>query len=557
MVPGSRYKGPKTSPGLITRRSKQLCVALVTSAALFSASCGVGGNSGQNDADGNLHAGDYTVVAAQDLANSVVVNGNIAPIRAMSITTTVQSEVERLAVQPGDRVQKDQFLVAMNTDALQRQLAQQERQQANAQAEAMQGVEQARSQLNALDQSLNDGSHPAIAAAQAQVTQAQAAYDAAVAAQGGPRMIGVPQRIAQRFSQLAGQLSSQIPGGSAQPAPAAPAVPVAPAAPGAPAMPQGAPGQLGGDAAALTVEQAAAALQEAQAALQAAKNQAAQERQQLQGQVDSAWRAAENASLAEGDGTLQYQVQDATVYAPMAGIVTSVDVQVGDIPQGRLLNLADDSRLLIRANVREADVPLIRQNNRVEFTSTATGKKTFAGRVNRVSPVGSSGGSGNEAAALAAGGSASGGSVMFPVEIEVTGDKEGLLLGGSVRAEIITEESENSLNVPQDAVFDGNKILVVATDEAGDATGVIEQRTVQTGAANDIDVAVVGGELKPGEIVINWPEEYKDRIGQSVAVKDPNFSAELIERAQRGEKDEQPTSSSRKQTPAATTPKEQ
>lgn len=515
-------------------------VTLATTATLFAASCGAigGGDDGGHD---GLLAGDYTIAAEENLTNSIVVNGNIAPIRSVSITTALQSEVERLAVQPGDRVAKDQFLVQMNTDALQRQLAKQEKQQASAQAEAMQGVEQAKSQLNAYDQAMANGSNPAVAQAQAQVDQAQAALDAALAAQGGPRMIASP-KIAAHVQKMAGDLSSRLPGGSGHGIRTAP--PAAPAAPGA------VPGGGQGAAPMLSVEQARAALQESQAALEAAKAQAGQERQQLQAQVDSAWRAAENASAADDDGTLQLQVQEATINAPMAGVVTNVDVQVGDIPQGRVLGIADDSRLLIRASVREADVPAIKQDNRVEFTSTATGKKKFTGRVTRVSPVGSTGasaGSGAEAAAaMSAGGSGGGSSVTFPVEIEVTGDKEGLLLGGSVRAEIITEEAKNSINIPRDAVYDENKILVLATENPGDTSGVVEERTVKTGAKNDVDVAVTGGELKPGDIVINWPENFKDKVGSTVKVNDENFDPEQVKDA----KDKKPTGSAAATTPA-------
>lgn len=515
-------------------------VTLATTAALFAASCGAigGGEDGGHD---GLLAGDYTIAAEENLTNSIVVNGNIAPIRSVSITTPLQSEVERLAVQPGDRVAKDQFLVQMNTDALQRQLAKQEKQQASAQAEAMQGVEQAKSQLNAYDQAMANGSNPAVAQAQAQVDQAQAALDAALAAQGGPRMIASP-KIAAHVQKMAGELSSRLPGGSGHGIRTAP--PAAPAAPGL------VPGAGQGAVPAMSVEQARAALQESQAALEAAKAQAGQERQQLQAQVDSAWRAAENASAADDDGTLQLQVQEATINAPMAGVVTNVDVQVGDIPQGRVLGIADDSRLLIRASVREADVPAIKQDNRVEFTSTATGKKKFTGRVTRVSPVGSTGASAasgaEAAAALSAGGSGGGSSVMFPVEIEVTGDKEGLLLGGSVRAEIITEEAKNSINIPRDAVYDENKVLVLATENPGDTSGVVEECTVKTGAKNDVDVAVTGGELKPGDIVINWPENFKDKVGTTVKVNDDNFDPEQVRNA----KEKKPTSSTAATTPA-------
>ena len=120
------------------------------------------------------------------------------------------------------------------------------------------------------------------------------------------------------------------------------------------------------------------------------------------------------------------------------------------------------------------------------------------------------------------------------MEIEITGDKEGLLLGGSARAEIITAEAKDALSVPQDAVFGEDKdqkVLVLATDNDVATSGTVEERPVKTGAANDVDIAVTGGDLKPGDIVINWPDEYMDRIGETVEVTDPNFDTEKVRQA--------------------------
>ncbi|MEH0147591.1 HlyD family efflux transporter periplasmic adaptor subunit [Corynebacterium sp. Q4381] len=545
---------------MVKRRDpKRTAAAVIVAASLFAASCSAGGLGGGDNADGDgLAPGDYTIVNADGVSSSVVVNGKIAPVRAVSITTPLQSEVRTVAVAPGDRVQVEQLLAAMDTDQLERQLAVQEQQQANAQAEAMAGVEQAQAQLNSLNEMVNNGTHPTIRSAQSQVNQAQAAYNAAVAANGGARAVRVANEMAGQISSkvhsvVGGYNEPQLPANPFQPAnPAQPADPAAPAPanpapnPAQPANPA-APGVSEADIAQLTgagagagvsVDEAYAALQDAKANLAAAQAQVAQERSQLQAQVDSAWRSAEAAKLDSSDGTLEYQVQEATIYSPINGIVTSVDVQEGDIPQGRVLSLADDSSLLIRADVREADVPSIAKGNKVTFTSTATGKKEYTGRVVRISPAAAQ--PTDPQAALQGGGDAS--SVVFPVEIEVTGDTEGLLLGGSVRAEIITQQEDDALNVPLDAVYDNEgakKVLVLATDGDGARSGRIEERTVETGASNDVDIAITGGDLQAGDIVVNWPEEYTDRIGETVKITDSGFDPEDVVAAREGgEKEE-------------------
>lgn len=534
------FRTASSSPARLTRAG----VALAAASTLLLAACGSGGDDKDAKGDG-LNPGDYTIASGEGVSNSVVVNGTIAPARAVNITTMVQSEVKKVAVKPGDRVTAEQFLAAMDTAQLERQLEVQQKQQANAQADAMANVELAQKQLDAYQAGIDNGTNPGIRSAQAQVNQAQAAYNAAVA--GGARLF---ERGVAAVEHVAGGVSShgssggesQVPGVPGVAPSAAPGVPGAPAQPGQDASQEELAQVLGGDGgagaaanSAMSPDEAYAALQAAQAELASAQTQAAQERDQLQAQVDSAWRQAQAAQLGDGDGTLEYQVQESTVYAPMAGLVTSVDVQEGDIPQGKLMTIADDSRLIIRAEVREADVPNVAAGNRVEFTSTATGKKKFSGRVTRVAPAAEAP-TGGQVAQLGAGGSGEKGKsdVTFPVEIEVTGDKEGLLLGGSARAEIITAESKGALSVPLDAVMDNNgekKVYVLATDGDDATTGKVEERAVKTGAENDVDVAVTGGDLKPGDIVINWPDEYKDRVGDEVKITDPGFNADKVREA--------------------------
>lgn len=532
------------------KRLTRAGLALVTTSALFLGACGFGGGGDDSAEGAGLNPGDYTVATNEGVSDSVVVNGTIEPIRSVNISTPVQSEVEKVAVKAGDRVQPQQFLASMNSEQLERQLEVQQKQQANAQADAQAQVDQARAALNAHQESVNNGTNEAIRAAQAQVNQAQAAYDAAVAANGGARIVN---RGIAAVEHAAGGISSNL--GIRTAPPEAPAAPAAPEAPAVPA-PEQVPGQLspeqlaqltgenaGGGAgsgaavgAGMSVEEASAALQDAKAGLAAAQSAAAQEGNQLQAQLDSATRQAETAQLGDGDGTLEYQVRESTIYAPMAGLVTSVDVREGDIPQGKLLTIADDSRLVIRTDVRESDVPNVKEGDRVEFTTTATGKKTFKGRVTRIAPASDSVASGNEnpMQGMQQQGNNKSSEVTFPVEIEVTGDKEGLLLGGSARAEIITAEAKDALNVPLDAVYgedNDKKVLVLATDGDDATSGTVEERKVKTGASNDVDIAVTGGELEPGDIVINWPDEYQGRLGETVEITDPNFNADQVRQA--------------------------
>ena len=498
---------------------KKAAAAVAASSLLFASACGIGGG----DAEQGLAAGDYTVAAKNDVINSVIVNGNIAPTRSLSITTPLQSEVQRVAVAAGDRVSVDQFLVEMDSTLAEQQLAQQQQQQADAQADAVDAAETAQQQLNAVQEQINQGTYPAIAQAQAAVNQAQAAYDAAISGQAPVAMDASAHHVRKFLDDISS--GNLLPG---HPAPAPAEVPAPAAQPASETVTKTKPETVVDNAQQVIAQQQAntvsqagiaeaeGALSQAYAQLDVARSQAAQERDQLQRQADSAWRKAQSAGADVGDGSLEYQVQSATVTAPMAGLVTGVDVAEGDIPQGNLLTIADDSRLIIHTRVREADIPSIAKGNRVTFTSTATGDKEFEGKVRWIAPVGST----EDPKA--------GGAVTFPVDIEVTGNKDGLLLGGSARAEIVTDETPDALSIPRDAVYDDGaekKVLVLSTGD-GEKRGTVEERVVNTGVENEVDVAVTGGDLRAGDIVINWPDQYRDRVGDTLSVTDENFSPE-------------------------------
>ena len=78
---------------------------------------------------------------------------------------------------------------------------------------------------------------------------------------------------------------------------------------------------------------------------------------------------------------------------------------------------------------------------------------------------------------------------------------------------------------------------MLATDGDDAKSGKVEERSVKTGATNDVDIAITGGDLKPGDIVINWPDEYSDKIGETVDISDPKFDPQQVRDAKDSAKD--------------------
>ena len=277
-----------------------------------------------------------------------------------------------------------------------------------------------------------------------------------------------------------------------------------------------------------------AAKREAATGLESAKLAADQQLSTYNQGVQQAIRAAEAGQLVseQANSQLRYDISSSEIRAPFSGVVTNVAAEQGKAANGALLAVGDDSKLLVRADVKEVDVSKITPGLPVTFTTVGTGAKEFHGRVTSVSsvsgssqePSGGAQGGGGASAAAGAGGAGGGGEagsgtqkVTFPIEIEVTGERQGLLIGGTAKAQVITEKKANVLTVPRDAVFTNDKgeqcVLVVAEDSG---LKVVAERKVKVGSANDVDTIISGGDLKSGDTVLSNPDSYRSLVGQQV-----------------------------------------
>ena len=277
-----------------------------------------------------------------------------------------------------------------------------------------------------------------------------------------------------------------------------------------------------------------AAKREAATGLESAKLAADQQLSTYNQGVQQAIRAAEAGQLVseQANSQLRYDISSSEIRAPFSGVVTNVAAEQGKAANGALLAVGDDSKLLVRADVKEVDVSKITPGLPVTFTTVGTGAKEFHGRVTSVSsvsgssqePSGGAQGGGGASAAAGAGGAGGGGAsgsgtqkVTFPIEIEVTGERQGLLIGGTAKAQVITEKKANVLTVPRDAVFTNDKgeqcVLVVSEDSG---LKVVAERKVKVGSANDVDTIISGGDLKSGDTVLNNPDSYRSLVGQQV-----------------------------------------
>jgi HlyD family secretion protein len=210
------------------------------------------------------------------------------------------------------------------------------------------------------------------------------------------------------------------------------------------------------------------------------------------------------ANLAAARDTLS----KTTMTAPMAGIITALPVEEGEVavigtmnnPGTILLTIADMSVVEAVMEVDETDVPNVRVGQRATVTIDAYPNKTFEGTVTEVgsSPMtGIGAAQGSEA-------------VNFEVKIQLTNPPEGVRPGFSASAEIITGTRSKVLSIPIQALVvreKPGKTTGPAQDEEGvylHKDGKVQFATVTTGLAGDSSIEIVRG-LSDGQEIVTGP----------------------------------------------------
>jgi multidrug resistance efflux pump len=203
----------------------------------------------------------------------------------------------------------------------------------------------------------------------------------------------------------------------------------------------------------------------------------------------------------------QQRLKDTKVYAPIDGVVSKRDVQIGQIISSGISNvgggttvmvLSDLSRIFVLAAVDESDIGKVKNGQPVRITVDAFPMKKFWGKVVRIATKGV----------------VVSNVVTFEVKIEVMGEDRVLLKPEmTANVEIIAEQKESVLLVPSDSVLrkNGKQIVTVMKPD-----GSKEEKAVQVGISDGVKVEILNG-LEEGETVIVQKSETdsKWRSGQT------------------------------------------
>ncbi|MCH5349309.1 MAG: efflux RND transporter periplasmic adaptor subunit [Oscillospiraceae bacterium] len=246
-----------------------------------------------------------------------------------------------------------------------------------------------------------------------------------------------------------------------------------------------------------TVESNSIVVKNAETALENAKRDYDLTVQQVESQLASLKKAAEQQRTVSGLNDPQViilenyknRMEYAVITAPCDGIITAVNAEEGAAAAGVLFIIEDLENLKITASVGEYDIPYISEGMEAVIRCDALDREEFGGKVTDVAPTASM---------------SSSGAASYKVEASIDNGSDKLLSGMSAKLNIISERKSGALTVTYDALAvdeNGNDIVYVA-EKGEDGTYRAKVISVTIGLETDYEIEIISGELKEGMLAL-------------------------------------------------------
>ena len=193
---------------------------------------------------------------------------------------------------------------------------------------------------------------------------------------------------------------------------------------------------------------------------------------------------------------LEKQLKDCTLYAPCGGVVTAVNVSVGDknTAGATMITIENTSVMKVVVSVEEADILKLQEGMEATVTTDATGDEEIKGTVTRVVRVKNQSSNANGTDTNTATG----------YSAEITIDNNELLVGMSAKAKIVIKNRGIVLAVPYDLIQtdENGKQYVLVAQTNGDGTATAVRKDVTVGEEIDYYTEITGGDLQEGDQLI-------------------------------------------------------
>jgi HlyD family secretion protein len=179
------------------------------------------------------------------------------------------------------------------------------------------------------------------------------------------------------------------------------------------------------------------------------------------------------------------KLQQVQLVAPFDGTVTSVNITPGQDAgtDATAIGLIDIHNLKIDGQLAEVDIAKVKLGQPAEITLDALPGKTLTGKVTQIAPAGT----------------IQQGVVNYPVTVSLTNPDPAVKPGMTANVNIVVDERQNALTVPNRAVrTQGRQRFVTVMYE-----GQLIQTPVQIGLSNDSMTEITGGLKEGDEVVVN------------------------------------------------------
>lgn len=181
----------------------------------------------------------------------------------------------------------------------------------------------------------------------------------------------------------------------------------------------------------------------------------------------------------------QRQLKNATIYSPIAGTITELNVVQGQEAQVTTVigTVADLNFKKFVSEVDETDIAKISENQKARITLDAFPDEIFETEIEQISQHSTT---------------TSTGATAFEVKFDLNNESN-IRIGMNGEAEIIIDEENNVVTIPIEAILDEKFVYVK------NATG-FEKIEIETGIESDFDVEIVDKINEGEEVVISGSE---------------------------------------------------
>ncbi len=194
---------------------------------------------------------------------------------------------------------------------------------------------------------------------------------------------------------------------------------------------------------------------------------------------------------------IEEKEEEGEIKSPITGMITKVNYQEGDTvnPAKSVITISDFGDMMIKTEISESLIQDIKIGQRVSITGEALRNISLYGVVTEISPTA------KQTLSLTYP------ETVIEVFIKPEGDTSLIRPGISLELSIITENKENVLTIPYEAITqDENnyEVVYVVND------GKLFKRFIVTGIESDESVEVIEGIKENDQIVINPTDNLKD-----------------------------------------------